>query len=254
MQFRTRPRGLLAAATLILAASACGSDSTGPLPSAVDRVLLVGLPDTLNAGDIATFDVQVKARDGRDLHGLPVTLASTDPAVALIDPSAHVRTVAPGITTIRATVDGVAGTMRLVVKFGPATFDLRSYGGSTVPALIASGQVDDHGVVEFREAYLERGTLQLGGGAQPTYDILLHYASYAVTTDDAGQRHLEPRASIDMTEHGSVQYDARGDLAMVADLTETPSHTASAAAGGFTVQYFLPDPGNSNGLFFERAP
>lgn len=251
MSSMLRAAALIASITI---ATACASDSpSAPAPERVQQVLLVGLPDRLGWGDVAAFEVQVKGDGGRDLPGRAVTLASSNPAVALIDAAGRVRAVDAGTATIRATVEGVVASMEVTVESAPAVLTLRRLDGTRLPTLIASGDFDIDGVVEYREVYLESGSLQLTGGEHPAYQTLLHFAAYAVTFDDAGQRHFVLRTALDLRDHGSVHYDARGDLVMTSADVAALSHTASAESTGFSMRYWIPDTAGEV-LFFRREP
>ncbi|MEP6622680.1 MAG: Ig-like domain-containing protein [bacterium] len=237
---------------------ACASEvPTIPNPAGISSVTILGFPDTLGSGDISPVDVHVRDSGGRDIAGRDVRLASSDVNVARIDPSGRVRAVAAGKATISATVDGVAGTAVVVVSGEPAQLHLRRSDGSTVPTLVEgdSGIAND-GAVEHREIYLESGILQLTGGAQPDYQTTLHYAWYVVTRDATGQRHLALKSTLDIADHGSVQYDARGDLVMTSATASDIAHDASAETGGFTMHY-RSSPSTAvqpSALFFRREP
>jgi len=222
----------------------------------VSSVTLLGLADTLGSGDVVLFGVRVRGQGGRDVPGRAVKLASSNPATALIDPSGRVSAIAPGKTTISATVDGVVGTAVVVVSATPAVLQLRRSDGQSVPILVEQDSgLTDNGV-EHREIYLESGVLQLRGGAQPTYQTTLHYAWYTVTFDVNGQRHLLFKAATDIDDAGTARYDARGDLVMTSQETSDISHAASADAGGLTVRYrfVANDIVAPSTFFFRREP
>jgi hypothetical protein len=258
-------RATLAVATAFAAAfafAACNADSsvsagipTGP--TTVSSVLVLGLPDTLASGDVFVFGVRVLDQDGRDVIGRQVKLASSNPAVAVIDPSGRARAVGAGETTISASVDGVVGTASLVVSGGPAELHLRLVDGQSAPAFVEADSVAlPDGVVEHYEIYLESGILQLSGGASPAYHTTLHYAIYEVTLDDAGQRRLTFHFAEDITDNGAVQYDARGDLLMTSAKTESITHAAGVESAGFTMRYELVpnDAVPRASFFFRREP
>jgi hypothetical protein len=218
------------------------------------QVSVLGLPDTLASGDVALFGVRVLGEGARYVMGRAVTLASSNPAVALIDPSGRVRAVAPGTATISATVDGLVGTSKVVVAASPALLALRDLGSKRLPTLIDADTVQWNGVREYVEVYLERGQLQLTGGATPRYATELHYAQYAVSTNAAGQRSMVLRAAWDDRDRGLVNYDARGDMALTSELTWPLSHVASGISGGFSMQYRLAGTDSVLSLFFRREP
>ena len=223
----------------MFALGGCGYDAgTGYTPPLDVSVSIEGLPGTLAAGDIAPVQVRVQDVQGNDIPNPSVTLASSDPAVALVDGAGRVRAVAAGTATIRASFAGTVGTASVAVTDGPAIFRLQQFGGGSVPLFLEGDSVaiDNNTAVEYRELYLDSGTLMLSGGPHPGYRTTVRLASYAVNTDGAGQRHLVPRAAHDVTDQGSVSYDARGDLTLTSllpDLTES----ASAETGGFKLLY-----------------
>jgi hypothetical protein len=65
---------------------------------------------------------------------------------------------------------------------------------------------------------------------------VLHYAWYAVTIDESGQRHLDLRAVLDIRDRGSVERDSQGNLRLKSDVSGV-EHTATADSGGYTVVY-----------------
>ena len=215
----------------------CSYDSSTylPPPSPV-TVTLIGLPDTLAAGDIAVFGVRVQDTAGNAVPQPALTITSSDSAVAVVDGSGRVRGVAGGVVTIRASALGGSTAATLVVTGGPAVFQLQHFGGALVPELVEIDTVRfSDGTSEIRDLYLDGGTLTLSGGPHPSYQTTLHYAEYAVTVDDAGQ-HLVLDGTHDVRDQGFVSYDARGDLSLTSllpDLTES----ASAGPAGFEVLY-----------------
>jgi hypothetical protein len=217
------------------------------------QVAVLGVPDTLASGDVALFGVRVRGEGGRDVLGRLVTLASSNPAVALIDPSGRVRAVGAGTATISATVDGVIGTSKVVVAANAAVLTLRDLAGNRLPTLIAADSVSWSGVREYHEVYLESGRLQLSGGATPRYVTEIHYAEYAVSTV-GGQRRMELRAAWDDRDRGLVHYDARGDLALTSEVVWPLSHVASGILNGFSMQYHLAGTDDVLSLFFRREP
>ena len=63
-----------------------------------------------------------------DLHHTTVHYASTDPGVATVDAAGHVKVVGSGVTTLKATVNGVTGSAVITAKYpfsvtGPSTVE-----------------------------------------------------------------------------------------------------------------------------------
>src|SRR4051812_36280724 len=83
-------RLLARAVPFALAVTACTHDATtSPVPVAKPtgasvatlHVQIVGLPDTLGAGDVAVFEVRVLDDSGHAVPGVVPTLTSSDPSI-----------------------------------------------------------------------------------------------------------------------------------------------------------------------------
>jgi hypothetical protein len=118
----------------------------------------------------------------------------------------------------------------------PAQFTLARVSGDTLPALDSGDSVALATGVEYREIYLEYGTLTLLQDPQPRFETLLHYAQYAVTQTANGRR-LDLRGVVDFRDHGAVTHDAQGNLLLRSDLDSSVVHVASVDGGGYVVQY-----------------
>jgi hypothetical protein len=217
------------------------------------QVSVLGVPDTLASGDVATFGVRVRGEGGRDVFGRLVTLASSNSAVALIDPSGRVRAVGVGSANITATADGVTGVTKVVIAADPAILTLRDLGNNRLPTLIHADSVRWDGVREYHEVYLEYGHLQLTGGSTPRYVTEMHYAEYAVSTV-GGQLRMVLRAAWDDRDRGLVHYDSRGDLALTSEVVWPLSHVASGIVNGMSMQYRVAGTNDVLSLFFRREP
>lgn len=233
--------------------SASGSIQLAVLRLAVQQVTIVSSPLLLARGDITPIGVRVRGEGGRDVRGRLVTLASDDPAIATIDASGRVRAVSAGVTTIRATADGVTGTGRVEVQAHDATFNLARLGGERVPVLVASDSVTWDGVRELHQVFIEGGTLRLTGSSQPRYVLHVAYSEYNVRTVD-GRQVYEPRLRWREDDRGIVAFDARGDLAMTSELISPLAHTASAVSGGVQLNFRVPGSDDVLPLFYRREP
>jgi hypothetical protein len=109
-------------------------------------------------------------------------------------------------------------------------------GGSSLPLLDSGDSVDLHDRVEYREIYLEKGSLSLSSDSPPRFETVLHYAQYAVTVDVTEQRHFELRAVLDIRDHGVVHRDADGTLELESVVTPSVVHHAAPDQGGYTLQ------------------
>jgi hypothetical protein len=104
--------------------------------------------------------------------------------------------------------------------------------------------------VEYREIYLERGTLTLLQDPQPRFETLLHYAQYAVTQTADGRR-LDLRGMLDFRDHGTVTQDRQGNLLLTSDLDLSVIHVATVDSGGYRVRYRFSNATQPIALFFR---
>jgi hypothetical protein len=133
---------------------------------------------------------------------------------------------------------------------GPAQFTLARVSGDTLPSLDSGDSVALSTGVEYREIYLERGTLTLLQDPQARFETLLHYAQYAVTQTADGRR-LDLRSMLDFRDHGTVTHDAQGNLLLTSDLDPSVVHVATIGDGGYAVQYRFSNTTQSIALFFR---
>jgi hypothetical protein len=132
----------------------------------------------------------------------------------------------------------------------PSQFTLARVAGHTLPSLDSGDSVALSTGVEYREIYLERGTLTLVQDPQPRFETLLHYAQYAVTQTADG-RHLDLRGMLDFRDHGTVTHDAQGNLLLTSDLDPSVVHVATVDSGGYAVQYRFSSTTQPIALFFS---
>jgi len=135
---------------------------------------------------------------------------------------------------------------------GPAQFTLVRANGDSLPALDSGDSVALTTGVEYREIYLERGTLTLLDDPPARFETLLHYAQYAVT-QTAGRRRLDLRGVLDFRDHGTVTHDVQGNLLLTSDLDPSVVHVATADNGGYAVQYRFSNAPRPIALLFGRA-
>lgn len=208
-------------------------------PLTVKQVSVLPGELQLRAGDVMVLGIRVQGEGGRDVLGRLVTITSDDPAVASIDASGRVHAIASGVTLVRATSEGVVGTARVEVSARPATHELRRVGGDRLPQLVSADTVTWDGVREYHEVFLEGGTFQLSGGANPTYAIDVRYAEYRVS-GPVGQRTYVYLLSQHERDFGTVERDARGDLMLTSTLIYPLRHTATADADGMRLRFRIP--------------
>lgn len=215
--------------------------------------LVTVLPTTLQlgTGDVVVLGVRVQGEGGRDALGRLATITSDDPAIASIDAAGRVHAVAPGITTIRATVEGVTGTAEVEVRAENATLSLARVGGVPLPLPISADTVTWNGTREYHETFIEGGDLKLSGGATPRYAINVRYAEYLVT-GPAGARTYTLRLAWREDDFGVVEYDARGDLRMLSEYISPLQHSASGVSGGIQVRFRIPGDDTWLDLYYRR--
>lgn len=220
-------------------------------PPVQNVAVLLSTP-IISRGDVATFGVRSDGPGGRVVLGRAVTLASDNPNIAMIDAAGRIRAVSQGVTTIRATVDGVTGSAQLQVRGGNTLLNLSKFDGSSLPLLIAMDTVMWYGVREVHEVYVETGTFAIGGTPM-RYEIDVVYREYAVMVT-GGQRRLEPRTTQHEYDRGLVVYDARGDLQLTSEIISPLSHVAFPVSGGMELNYRVPGDDQILRLFFRREP
>lgn len=119
-------RGRALVAT-VLVALACGGDSgSTEVPVPVADVVIAPANITVGQGAALTVAATPRVAEGRPVTGRPITWSSSQPSIATVSPttgpSTTVTGVSPGITEIRATVEGVVGAATVVVGNPPVTF------------------------------------------------------------------------------------------------------------------------------------
>lgn len=203
---------------------------------------------SLGRGDRVQVEARVVAQGGRAVTGRTITFTSDDTLVAIIGSPDNVVgspgfliAVGPGSTTIRASVDGVAGTAHVGVVVADTTFALTQFNGSPLPVLIAADSVMINGVPEFDEVYADAGTLVLSGLAQERYQLDVQYSQYhVIRTGDTVQRELRLRIRGEF-DHGLVTAAANGSLSMLSELIGPHlEHTAAIQSDGYLVHYRIP--------------
>ena len=107
-----------------------------------DNVTIVAITET------AAFTATVKDSQGNVIAGRTLTWTSDDVAVATVSAAGVATAVGPGSTLIRAAVDGVSGTARVVVNQAVDTLeiDIESSGVATVDYHVAQPNVIIYGL------------------------------------------------------------------------------------------------------------
>ena len=105
----------LRATILILAMGIAGCNE----PATVASVQVTAPESTVEVGEEVQLTVTAHDAGGGVLEGLPVEWSSSDPAVATVSSSGLVTAVGQGTADLEATVDGVVGSLELVVVAPP---------------------------------------------------------------------------------------------------------------------------------------
>jgi hypothetical protein len=112
-----RTRTPLAGALLVVAATACQSRSVVPVE--VQSVEVRPSSFTLVEGESASAQAVPHGSGGEVLSGRSVTWSIAASGVATVDPGGNIQAVSTGLTTLRATVEGVTGSAPVTVLQGP---------------------------------------------------------------------------------------------------------------------------------------
>lgn len=248
---------LLAPGSLVITARSGALSETQALTVRALRVQAVtvagGTVVALRRGDIVPLGVRIQGEGGRDVSGRAYSLSSDDPSIALIDASGRVRAVSPGVTTVRAIVDGVGGAARVEVSQEDVTLSLTRLGTTRLPARLESYVDDSSGSAREYEVWIEGGTLSMTTVPQPRYAVSVRFATYEVDVVH-GTRTLQFVSATTVRDRGIVQYDPRGDLLLTSDDVFPLSHRSSAVSGGFHLQFREPGADSVLELFYRREP
>src|SRR5688572_3349876 len=129
---RTAFRGTPIALAFVLAFSGCrgrsdDSPSTPTQPSVpVTRITVVGMTTTAKPGDTAQFQATATLTNNT-MHTVTTraTWESSDQTIATVSAAGFVTAVGAGQAMIRATYEGVTGSLRVTVaEPGPPTFSV----------------------------------------------------------------------------------------------------------------------------------
>jgi hypothetical protein len=226
---------------------------------AVKRVELTPGTADLGRGDRLQVSARAFGQGDRAITGRTVTFTSDDTLVAVIGSPDNVIgapgfliAVGPGSTTIRASVDGVAGTARVSVVIADTTFSLQEFNGSPLPVLIAADSVLIDGVPELDEVYAESGTLVLSGLTQLRYQLDVRFSQYRVThVGNTTQRQL--RFQQREFDRGVVTVGANGSLSMLSEFIGPHlEHSAALEPDGFLVHFSVPGDDSFLDLRYRR--
>ncbi len=211
----------------------------------------VGLvpPLPLKRGALTPIGVKVEGEGGRIVLGRIATLASDDPSIVRIDSAGRLHAVSPGVTTIRAVVEGTAGTLRVTVAPDDAVLTLHRLAGTRLPALAESFIADGRAY----EYWLEGGQLTIGTDGLTRYTLALRYALYEVVTVN-GARSLNFVSVTDELDRGAMEFGAPTGYVLRSELVGSLTHSAEAVTGGMQVRFRMAGDGDIRDLFFRPEP
>ena len=226
----------------------------------VKRVELSPGPLSLGRGDRVQLSARAFGQGDRAIIGRAIAFASDDTLVAIIGSPGNVIggpgfliATGPGSTTIRASVDGIAGSTHASVVIADTTFALSQYNGGPLPVLIAADSVSINGVPEFDEVYAESGTMVLSGLMQLRYQLDVRYSQYhVIRTGNTVQREL--RFQQREFDRGLVTVEANRNLVMTSEFIFPLDHTAALEPDGFLVHYRIPGTDSFLDLGYRRRP
>jgi hypothetical protein len=205
----------------------------------------------LRRDDALVIGVREQGEGGRDVLGRAVVITSDNPTIAAIDASGRVHAISPGVTTVRATADGVTGSARVEIMDAPATHSLVRVGNDTVPHLVLGDSVEWNGERQYHEVFLDGGSFTLTGGAEPTYSIDIRYAQYLVT-GPPGHRTYTLAVVTHERDFGTVTRDARGDLRLTSSYIAPLEHTVMATSEGLLRHVRIPGADEYLDLLYGR--
>jgi Tol biopolymer transport system component len=196
-------RALLGAA--LSALTACGGDTpTGPGdpgPRPVAAVQLSAPRQTLTVGETLQLVATPKSSQGDVLDGRPVTWASSATDVATVSATGLVTALRPGAATLRATSEGVTGSIAVTIDDVPAASITLDIGG-------------------FRRG--EGETFQLGATLRSASGDVLEGRAITWSSEDATVATVDANGLVTMVHEGRTRIVARyGSLTATANAQVT---------------------------------
>lgn len=172
-----------ALSAVLLAACGGGGDTTptnpGPVTPVVSSVTVSPTSTTLKIGAEQTLTATPLA-NGTAVGGRTVTWSSAAPSIATVSSTGVVHGVAPGSTTVTATVDGQSGTAAVVVENPAPT--LTGIAPASTIAGTASLTLTVNGT-----GFLSGTVLEWNGSARPTTVLSATQLTATITATDLAQ-------------------------------------------------------------------
>ncbi len=119
---------------LLIAAllAACGRDVVEPSDDAVAAVEVIAPTQSVTTGDSVEFVVSVRNAGGQALAAPSVSWSSSDPAVLAVSSAGVGFALAPGFATVTAAVDGVEGSLEVMVVSAAPSVRILALNGTAV--------------------------------------------------------------------------------------------------------------------------
>ena len=123
---RNKGRAALSAVLIASLMGACGRDKGDGLqePSPVTRVTVSAPTTRIRVGDTVQLTATARGADGNVLEGREFTWTSGIGTVASVSPNGLVTGLVKGASEIRATAEGVTGTIVINVSVAPRPIDV----------------------------------------------------------------------------------------------------------------------------------
>jgi glucose/arabinose dehydrogenase len=225
------------AATLMLAMGIAGCHE----PESVASVKVTAAESTLEVGEELQLAVTAHDAGGGVLEGLPVEWSSTDPTVATVSSTGLVTAVGQGSAELRATVEGVVGSVELVVVSPPPP----------PPAPVATVTIAAPAATVTVGA-----VLQLTATARDSAGTVLDGRLFEWSSSDATRATVSPTGEVAGLTPGEVEVHAvsegiGGSLSITVSETAPPPTGAGLqeVASGLAFPVYLTSPPEDERLF-----
>lgn len=118
---RDKERTALSVVLIAVSMVACGGDKGEALqePSPITRITVDAPTTTIRVGDTVQLTATARRADGKVLEAAEFTWTSGIETVASVSPNGLVTGLVKGASEIRATAEGVTGTIVITVEVAP---------------------------------------------------------------------------------------------------------------------------------------
>jgi len=202
------------------------SDALAPLPSRVTSVGLEADRETVTVNDEISIEAEVLDEEGGILQDRAVEWRSSDPAVASVAGLAYAATVTArraGSAVITASVEGVSGSVRVVVQ--------EAAPGVTAP-VVAAPVVTAIRITPTRDSLEVGATRQLRvtdqGGSSVAADLRSGDPAVASVSPQGLLRALQPGSVTVTANHAGITAEARFYVREAAPPPPPPTPSAAA--------------------------